>query len=382
MGEFVINDGVLEKYLGAGGDVVIPDGVREIGAEAFAYCDSLTGVTIPDSVCYIGEAAFNECANLVTVKLSNKLESINDAVFAGCTNLREIAIPDGVNKIGNSAFSNCWNLSEISFPDSVDMIGDAAFSDCVRLEKIQLTSQVSQIGEQAFAYCNSLESIIIPSGPTLIGPNAFAFCKKLSSVTLGGMKTLCFGAFAGCPKLTEVVMEEPVDLRGARIFQGCPLLADEEGFVIIKGTLYDYCGKASVVTVPEYVEYVDEGAFSDHEQLIKVIFPEGFKNFADGAFDRCRNLVDEQGFNIVRNVLFEYWGDREEVTIPDGITAIGKNAFAFKENLKHLHVPARVKYIGDCAFENYGDLVIHAPAGSYAAQYAEDNWIVWVEENV
>ena len=316
----------------------------------------------------------------MAVKLPAKLHIIDDGAFAGCAKLRDISFPDGVCRIGNSAFACCGELTEISFPDSVEIIGAAAFSNCVKLKKLNLTSQIYEYGEQAFAYCNSLESVTIPAGPSVIDANAFAFCKKLSSVTLGGMKTLCFGAFAGCPKLTEVVMEDPVDLRGARIFQGCPLLADEEGFVIIKGTLYDYCGKASVVTVPEHVEYVDEGAFSDHDQLIKVIFPEGFKNFADGAFERCRNLVDEQGFNIVRNVLFEYWGDREDVTIPDGITAIAKNAFAFKENLKHLHVPARVKYIGDCAFENYGDLVIHAPAGSYAAQYAEDNWLNWVPE--
>ena len=86
-------------------------------------------------------------------------------------------------------------------------------------------------------------------------------------------------------------------------------------------------------------------------------------------------------FVINAGVLEKYLGAGGDIVIPDGITAIGRNAFAFKENLKHLHVPARVKYIGDCAFENYGDLVIHAPAGSYAAQYAEDNWIAWVPEN-
>jgi hypothetical protein len=43
-------------------------------------------------------------------------------------------------------------------------------------------------------------------------------------------------------------------------------------------------------------------------------------------------------------------------------------------------VPARVEYIGDNAFANFGDMVIHAPAGSYAAQYAEENWLNWVPE--
>lgn len=49
---------------------------------------------------------------------------------------------------------------------------------------------------------------------------------------------------------------------------------------------------------------------------------------------------------------------------------------------KHLHNPARVKYIGDSAFESFGNMVVHAPAGIYAAKYAEANRIAWAEENV
>lgn len=36
--DFVIENGVLKKYLGNGGDVVIPDGVYEIGRSAFYEC--------------------------------------------------------------------------------------------------------------------------------------------------------------------------------------------------------------------------------------------------------------------------------------------------------------------------------------------------------
>ena len=34
--DFIIENGVLTKYVGPGGDVVIPDGVVEIGASAFS----------------------------------------------------------------------------------------------------------------------------------------------------------------------------------------------------------------------------------------------------------------------------------------------------------------------------------------------------------
>lgn len=43
-------DGVLVKYKGLGGDVVIPDSVTSIGEYAFYGCTSLTSITIPDSV--------------------------------------------------------------------------------------------------------------------------------------------------------------------------------------------------------------------------------------------------------------------------------------------------------------------------------------------
>ena len=53
--EFVIENGVLTKYNGPGGDVVIPAGVTEIGERAFYGCTDLTGITVPDSVTRIGE---------------------------------------------------------------------------------------------------------------------------------------------------------------------------------------------------------------------------------------------------------------------------------------------------------------------------------------
>ncbi len=41
MSDFIIENGVLVKYTGNGGDVVIPDGVTDIGYEAFRKCKNL-----------------------------------------------------------------------------------------------------------------------------------------------------------------------------------------------------------------------------------------------------------------------------------------------------------------------------------------------------
>lgn len=62
--DFVIEKGILKKYVGSGGDVVIPDGVKTVGDGAFFFCSNLTHVTIPDKVMSIGQMAFSGCQKL------------------------------------------------------------------------------------------------------------------------------------------------------------------------------------------------------------------------------------------------------------------------------------------------------------------------------
>ena len=47
--DFIIENGVLTKYVGPGGDVVIPEGVTEIRYWAFDGCENLKSVFIPKS---------------------------------------------------------------------------------------------------------------------------------------------------------------------------------------------------------------------------------------------------------------------------------------------------------------------------------------------
>jgi hypothetical protein len=88
--DFVIENGVLTKYIGPGGDVTVPEGVTSIGDAAFWGCSSLTSVTIPEGVTSIGGLAFN-----------------------GCSSLTSVTIPAGVTSIGNWAFRDCSRLQQL-----------------------------------------------------------------------------------------------------------------------------------------------------------------------------------------------------------------------------------------------------------------------------
>ena len=42
--DFIVENGVLKKYVGPGGDVIVPDGVTSIGLGAFRLCQTLRTV--------------------------------------------------------------------------------------------------------------------------------------------------------------------------------------------------------------------------------------------------------------------------------------------------------------------------------------------------
>ena len=70
--DFVIENGVLKRYVGSGGDVVIPDGVTSIGFWTFRGCTNLTSITVPESVTIINSFAFDSCINLTNVEAFEK----------------------------------------------------------------------------------------------------------------------------------------------------------------------------------------------------------------------------------------------------------------------------------------------------------------------
>lgn len=145
MSDFVIENGVLIKYQGNAGDVVIPEGVTAIGALAFADCKSLSSVSIPSSVKSIDKFAFSGCTKLTSITIPNSVTSIGESTFFKCSALKIVKFEQGshLKSIGDTAFLSCESLLSIDIPDGVKSIGDAAFSGCKRLKDVEIPQSVT-----------------------------------------------------------------------------------------------------------------------------------------------------------------------------------------------------------------------------------------------
>lgn len=90
--DFVIENGVLKKYNGPGGEVSVPEGVTEIGEFTFKGCTSLTSVIIPEGVTEIGVEAFTGCTRLTRVTLPVSVVKVGCRAFYGCSDLTQMTL--------------------------------------------------------------------------------------------------------------------------------------------------------------------------------------------------------------------------------------------------------------------------------------------------
>ena len=271
-GDFTIKNGVLTKYNGSGGDVVIPEGVTSISDFAFGLNSTMTSVTIPKTVTAIGEDTFSTCSGLTkfVVKSGNPSYSSQDGVLYNkdktllmlcpAKKTGTLSIPDTVTSLGDWAFELCAELTGITIPKSLISIGRFTFGACRSLTSISVDSgnpafssqdgvlynkdrttlimcpakktsvsiadSVTTIGEKAFSGCGKLKSISLPASVTSIGNSAFVGCSGLTNLTLpSSVKTVGAYAFQYCTALESVFVPKSVTSIGMWAFIDCDSLA-------------------------------------------------------------------------------------------------------------------------------------------------------------
>lgn len=216
---FVIVNGHLASYHGHAQQVVVPEGVTVIGADAFFGNTTLTSVSLPST-----------------------LTTIETEAFSGCTNLADIQIPGGVVSVGSAAFQKCAALTELTLPDSVRSLGSEVFSFCTGLVCVRLSRNLPVINDETFFYCTNLEQVDLPRSITYVGKKAFYGCSKIPSCHIpDGVNRICDYAFFDC---ASVVVPKGILYIGPEAFAGCSLLSVPQS-VFDKWNTH-YCSQTSL----------------------------------------------------------------------------------------------------------------------------------------
>lgn len=131
-------------------EVIINNGVEEIGSNAFRWCYNLEKVTMPDTGKKIEACAFEETA-IKEMKIPDGITRIEVATFYCCSNLETVEIPDSVTELSADSFWGCVKLTEVVLPENLEKIGYYAFNH-TGLNKINVPPSVKIIDNGALGY--------------------------------------------------------------------------------------------------------------------------------------------------------------------------------------------------------------------------------------
>ncbi len=326
--------------------VTIPNSVTSIGDEAFTWC-GMTSLYIPKSVTSIGEGAFVRCPmTSIIVDTANPkydsrdncnalIETASNTLLKGGINT---IIPNSVTSIGDWAFGGCTRLTSINIPNSVTTIGEAAFTEC-GLTSVTIPNSVTSIGNGAFSITN-LTSVTIPNSVTNLGDNVFWDC-PLVSVTVENPIPFAIGSDTFSEIPDNVILYVPFGSKTA--YQTADYWKDFKNIVE-----YGEIPFADATVKSLCVKNWDtngDGELSLNEAAAVTSLGTVFKNSKITSFKELQYFtgltsIDEGAFSSSTII---------EVTLPETVTSLAKEAFLYCKSLTAIHLPAKVQTIGQNA---------------------------------
>ena len=91
-----------------------------------------------------------------------------------------VEIPAGVTTVGNNAFIGNKTMTDLIMPDSLTTIGDHAFERCAKLKELTLPASMKEIKFHSFWMCAALKKLECAAEELEIDPKAFDGCDLLA----------------------------------------------------------------------------------------------------------------------------------------------------------------------------------------------------------
>ena len=352
--------------------------VTSIGDEAFHNCSYLTSVTIGNSVTSIGDDAFKSCSDLTSVTIGNSVTSIGDWAFEYCKSLTSVTIGNSVKSIGNGAFDGCSSLTSITIPNSVTSIGGYAFRDCSRIPSITIPNSVTSIGYRAFSNTGIYNDDSNWENGVLYISNCLIEVKSdqvAATYTIkDGTRVIAGGVFGDCKSLTSITIPNSVTEIGYRVFYGCSGLTSP----VYNAHCFAYMPTSyeGAYTIPDGIKQIAGGAFERCKGLTSVTIPNSVKSIGYGAFYKCYGLTSVTIPNSVTSIgyrAFRSCSSLTSVTLGNNVTSIGNNAFGscnkIQEVTAYMPTPIDAK---DCGI-NPAAATLYVPA-EYIDTYSNTLW--------
>lgn len=404
---FQIEDKILVKYSGSETEIVIPDGVIEIGDGAFEDQKKIVSVTMPESVIKIGSYAFWKCIKLKEITLSPNITEIGYKAFCRCKALMEVELPLALQKLASGAFAGCEKLSRLVCNAPEFVPESNPFSAYEEKDAVGIADANGYIifANTLFSYIGNSKEIVVPDGVERLAYGLFksgtynleAKCNIESVVLPESVKFIGSKAFSNCKKLKSIKMPSSIEI-AADAFYGCSGLADENGFFVHDGVAIAYMGDSATVTVPDgtrvisahlfearygsdsgnenihavnlpesleeigtaafagctllekivipdSVKKIGSKAFKNCNHLVSVVMPDSVEEMGDGVFTGCNGLADENGFIIQNNSIYSFYGSDREIVIPEGIVSIADGVFD-KTGITSIKLPGTLRTLG------------------------------------
>ncbi len=227
-------------------------------------------------------------------------------------------------------------IKKIVIKDGVENIGDYAFLSCTKVEKVILPDEITSIGKNAFERCENLKEITLPKSLKTISKYMFVYCNNLTDIVIpNGVTKIEDDAFYGCSSLKNLNIPASVaeisyttfyrttGIESVNVDSNNPYFSSQDGILFDKD-------KTEILGYP--------GAKKDTAYTV----PSTVKTIGKNAFAYCDNL--------------------KELTVPEGVTRIKRGAFR-STHLKSLSIPQSAKQLDNAAFEHLKVKEITLPSG-------------------
>lgn len=302
--------------------IVLPEGLEEIGAEAFA-ASALREITIPASVAVLGDRAFYYSSDLQTVQFAEGIGAMTwgSGLFKN-TAVDGIAIPSGVTEIPDFCFEDTTGTGRFTIPQTVTKIGDSAFLRS-KYAVFDFEPGVAPLvcDKQVFAGA-AMSSFVFPARMVEIGGSFFQNAANLKTFTFEENRTApltahCVPGAAQGFHLAGTIVEE---------------LIIPGSLGIVPNGLANNVTTLKSVTIGEGITEIGDFAFWG-TLITTVHFPKTVEKIGHSVFQGCAAL---------ESVTFEKGGTAD--------LAIGPWSFQACGIRNPLEIPARTVSLGAACF--------------------------------